>query len=205
MLVAEKQPVAARRAQRAALLQERAERRDAGSRPHHDDRRRKVRGETEAVRALHKDWHRRPGLGAVGEKDRGHTGAQPRALLPPHRRDREVDRAAVLLWRGRNRIEPRLCDARQAPRRVPARAAVPREKRGGDRAGRPPPARLRDSPRPAPGAGSHSSVIRCAGSHASRSIPRQTGGRYRKRGSAPPTKAARRSVRTIDLHPCHGI
>ena len=60
-LMAEEQPVLAGRAGRLAVEQEGAERRDAGARADHDDRRLRILRQREAMRLLHIDLHlRRP-------------------------------------------------------------------------------------------------------------------------------------------------
>ena len=97
--MAEEQPIAAGRLGGHALVQEGAKRRDAGAGPDHDDRRRRVRGQAEMLRALHVDFHALTGRGALAE-ERG-SDAEPRALadLVAHRVHRERDAAGIALER----------------------------------------------------------------------------------------------------------
>src|SRR5262249_60502621 len=78
-LVAEKEPVAPGRPGGHALVQEGAERRDAGAGTDHDDRRRGIGRQAEGVRLLHIDLElvaRPDALGAEGRGD-----AEPAAPL----------------------------------------------------------------------------------------------------------------------------
>ena len=107
--MAEEQPVAALRLGRHALVQEGAERRDAGAGADHDDRRLRIGGQAEGVRLLHVDLERlRPGV----TRSARNVEATPRrcALADPvaHGVDGERDAAGIGLRRGRDRVEPRL-------------------------------------------------------------------------------------------------
>jgi hypothetical protein len=91
-LVAEEQPVASFGAGRAALVQERAERRDAGAGADHDDRRVPAGRRGEAVRGLHEHPHLLP---RRARARRGTSRRRPctggRAVDEPDEADREVD------------------------------------------------------------------------------------------------------------------
>jgi hypothetical protein len=69
----EEEPVPSGRARRVALLQKGAERRDTGSRAHHDYRRVWIGGQTEIVRLLDVGFQRVAGRGALSEIGRGET------------------------------------------------------------------------------------------------------------------------------------
>src|SRR5438045_6627584 len=78
-LIAEEQPVAAAGVQRAAFLQEGAERSDAGAGPDHDDGDLRVGRQVEAMRGLDEDRYRRALPRALGQKARGHALAHATA------------------------------------------------------------------------------------------------------------------------------
>ena len=107
--MAEEQPVAARRLGRHALVQEGAERRDAGAGADHDDRHRGIGRQAEGVRLLHIDFELCAGLDAARRgTSRRRRGACALADLVAHGIDGERDAAGIDLRRGRDRIEPRL-------------------------------------------------------------------------------------------------
>src|SRR5438105_2415774 len=87
-LLAEEEPVASLRADRAALVQERAERRDARAGADHDDRRLAVFRQTKTVRDLHKHWHR--AVCAISEKRRANAFAFAPEALVAHCGDGEM-------------------------------------------------------------------------------------------------------------------
>src|SRR5579862_3533035 len=76
--MAKEQPVASGRTGRPAIEQEGTERRDAGTRPDHDDRRLLVLWKAEAVSLLYIDLQLISRLDAFGEEGRGK--AEPLAL-----------------------------------------------------------------------------------------------------------------------------
>ena len=125
-LVAEEEPVPSRRPGRLPLAQEGAERRDAGARPDHDDRGRRVRRQREAVRLLDVELERGAGRDALGEEGRGDAEAAPLVDRVANGIDRESHPAGVGLGRGGDRVEPRL-QGSPAPRRtLPGRAGPAR-------------------------------------------------------------------------------
>ena len=92
--MAEEQPVAARRADRAPLLQESPERRDAGAGSDHDDRHR-ISRQAEGTSFLHIDAQLAAKRATFGKIGRGH--AQPRALayVVAHGIDSERNAAGI--------------------------------------------------------------------------------------------------------------
>ena len=90
------------------LAQEGAERGDAGSRPDHDDRGRRVRRQREAVRRLDIELERGAGRDALGEESRGDAEAAPLVDRVANGIDRERHPAGIGLRRGGDRVEPRL-------------------------------------------------------------------------------------------------
>src|ERR1043166_1704787 len=108
VLMTEEQPVAPGGLRGHALVQERAERRDAGAGADHDDRNRRIGRQPEALRLLHVSLHLAVRRDAAGEEGRG--DAEPRARAQPiaHRIDRERDSVRVDLGRRGDGIKPRL-------------------------------------------------------------------------------------------------
>jgi hypothetical protein len=106
--MAEEQPVAPRRLERLPLVQERAERRNAGAGPDHDDRPRRIVGQREMLRLLHIDPDLVAGRRAAAQEGRAH--AKPHALvdLVPDRIDRKRHARRVAAMRGGDRIDARL-------------------------------------------------------------------------------------------------
>ena len=76
-LVAEEQPVLARRARSPALLEEGAERGDPRPGPNHDHRRVTRVGELEPVRGVHEHPDLAAGRDPLGQERRGDSLAQP--------------------------------------------------------------------------------------------------------------------------------
>ena len=109
-LVAEEQPRIARRLRRHPVVQEGAERRHAGARPDHDDRRRRIGRQGEVVGALDIDLERRARRDRARQEGRG--DAQPRAALAldlvAHMIDGQRQPVAIDLRRRGDRVEPRL-------------------------------------------------------------------------------------------------
>ena len=91
-LMAEEQPGAAARAERLPLLQEGAERRDAGARADHDDRRLGIVRQAETVRLLNIGFHRVARRDALAEKGRGDAEPVARADAVAHRSRRSARR-----------------------------------------------------------------------------------------------------------------
>ena len=106
-LVAEEQPGAAARAERLALLQEGAERRDAGARADHHDRRLRIVRQAEPVRLLHIGLHDFAGRDALAKEGRGDAEPVARADAIAHRVDGQRHAARGGFRRRRNRVEPR--------------------------------------------------------------------------------------------------
>ena len=107
-LVAEEEPVAAACARGFALLQECAEGRDAGARPYHDDRRRRIGGQAKAVRSLHEHRNGAPRFQVFGDKARADPLVGAIVHFVAQHADREVRLVLVLLRRRSDGIEPRL-------------------------------------------------------------------------------------------------
>ena len=107
-LMAEEQPVRPARLGGLALLQEGAERRDAGAGPDHDDRLGRIGRQREMLRLLHIDLELVARAHAAGQESR--ADAEPHALgdFVAHRVDGERDAAGIGLERGGDRIDPRL-------------------------------------------------------------------------------------------------
>ena len=112
-LVAEEEPVLPRRARRAALFEERAERRDARAGADHNHRRVRVHGRAEVLVVMHEYRHRAAGRHAVGEERRAHALARAAQRIVAHHAHAEMHLAGVRLRAGGNRVEPRLELAQQ--------------------------------------------------------------------------------------------
>ena len=95
-------------AARLALLEEGAERRDAGARADHDRRRAVVGRRAETVALLHEDRDDIARLGEVGEVARADAGAGALVAVPAHGRHGEMHLARMRLGRRGDRVEARL-------------------------------------------------------------------------------------------------
>src|SRR5260221_5880253 len=107
-LIAEEQPVATARADRAALLEKGAGRRDAGAGTDHDDRRIVFLRQAEAVRRPHPDLALGPRATPPGKIARGDALAPPASLLIAHPGDGEMHLIRFHLRRRSDRVEARL-------------------------------------------------------------------------------------------------
>ncbi|OEI67179.1 hypothetical protein Cus16_3185 [Curtobacterium sp. ER1/6] len=124
MLVAEEQPVATGRPRGGPLVQEPAERCDAGARADHDHRRRVVRGDPEGRVRLQVDAHLTVGAHAVGQVRRGDPAVRAPGVAVPDARDRQVDPVRVREWTRRDRVLPRLQAAEVRQQLVERRGGV---------------------------------------------------------------------------------
>ena len=105
--MAEEQPVLARRLDRLALVQEGAERRDAGAGADHDDRLAGIGRQREIVRLLYVGTERVAGLHPLGEAGGADAEPLPLADFVAHAIDRQRQPAGRGLRRRRDRVEPR--------------------------------------------------------------------------------------------------
>ncbi len=105
-LLAEEQPVLSRRAGDAALLDERAERRESGAGPDHDQRPRRIGGHREVLLLILQIHRRRAGdRPAIGEPGRRHALAHAAANRVADRHHEKVDFARVRIQARRDRIQ----------------------------------------------------------------------------------------------------
>ena len=88
--IAEEQPAAARQAVRPAMMEKRAERRDAGARADHDHRRSRILRQAKSRVSLHVHRRLRPGGEPVREPCRCDAAAAPAATLITHARDGQM-------------------------------------------------------------------------------------------------------------------
>src|SRR4029077_3419622 len=107
-LMAEEQPIATGRFARHAVMEKRAERRDADAGPDHDDGRRWIRRKTEVLRLLDVDFDLVAGARPLAEEGGGN--AEPLAPIDriAHCVDAQRHSVSIDLWRASNGIEPRL-------------------------------------------------------------------------------------------------
>src|SRR4029078_6191642 len=96
-LVSEIQPVRAGRIGDKPLLQKRAERRDAGAGPDHDDRLVRIGRQCEMLRLLHVDAHPLARLDAAREESRGDSETGALVDVVAHRVDRERHATSIYL------------------------------------------------------------------------------------------------------------
>src|SRR5215831_9959965 len=98
-LMAEEQPVAAGRLRSHALVQEGAERRDAGAGSNHDDGHGRIGREPEAMGTLHVDFESVAWPDALGEVGRCHAQAAPAIDFVAHGINGEGNTAGIALRR----------------------------------------------------------------------------------------------------------
>ena len=151
-LVAEEQPVLPLGAARLALLEEGAERRDAGAGPDHDGgqrcRRPAARSRGSSART---PARRRPAWRSRRDSRSRCRCAGAVVAVPAHRRHGEMDLARMRLGRRGDRIEPRL-QAVERLQQARQRRRSPRERPSAGRADRPRQARAVPRRAPAPAA-----------------------------------------------------
>jgi len=107
MLFAEEQPVASARAARLPLVQEAAERRDAGAGADHHDRHVAVHRRPEVCGLLHEHRHAAV-FRAIGEKRRGDAFACAPPVVIADGRHRQMNLARMRARARRDRVKPRL-------------------------------------------------------------------------------------------------